>query len=252
MSALPAHSALGKSEQDHPESPQDEDDRLLARYIAGDSRAITDLVRRHNLRLFRVARAILDDEFSAEEAVQEAYIRAFSRIDAYRMDGGFRKWMTRVVANAALDRRRSERRRQDLSPVLQIQAESTRAVQRLQAPENVIQRAQLRTLLEDAIGRLPMDLRAVVVMRAVEQCSIEETADLLGIPSATVKTRLHRAVKRLRDDLGARAIDELPDAFQYAGRRCREATLRITLCLLMTTPSPASARNASDPPGVSQ
>lgn len=249
MSALRAASISTPPLEGSCPSPNDDDDRLLALYIAGEPRAITYLVRRHNQRLFRVARAILDDDFSAEEAVQEAYIRAFSRLESYGMDGGFRQWMTRVVANAALDRRRSERRRQEQSSMLMRQAEASRALQQPHAPENAIQRAQLRSLLESAIGRLPIDLRTVVVLRAVEQCSIAETAELLQIPGATVKTRLHRAVTRLRADLGVRAIDELPDAFQYAGRRCREATLRITLRLLMTTPAPRGADPDPEPEG---
>jgi RNA polymerase sigma-70 factor (ECF subfamily) len=187
-----------------------------------EGRAFETLMRRYNRRLFRVARSVLRDESAAEDAVQEAYIRAFTHLDRYQPTGSFGAWLTRIALNEALMLRR--RVRNDTVSLEDVD-EATLVGARGPAVEAAIssdglEAAHARQLLERAIDALPETFRTVFVLRVVEQLSINETAACLDLNSATVKTRLHRAQQRLRTELSRRLNRERLSVFEFDGARC--------------------------------
>jgi RNA polymerase sigma-70 factor (ECF subfamily) len=157
--------------------------------------AFTQLMRRHNRTLFRTARAILRDDAAAEDALQEAWLRAYHAIDAFRGEAKLSTWLVRIVINEALARRRKDQRH---VPVVQ---EAEQAIRKHDQPDSMAQRSELRRRLEAKIRGLPDAFRAVFMLRAVEELSVQETAAALRIPESTVRTRFFRARSRLREAL---------------------------------------------------
>ncbi len=202
-----------------------DDDALLQRIRAGDRDAFTDLMRRYNRRLYRVARSVLRDDAEAEDALQDAYLQAYRALPAFRGESALGTWLTRIVVNAALMRQRKTGR---LADVIELGADfgaDDAAVPRDRLdepaqPELAALRAQTRRLIETGIDKLPAAFRTVFVLRAVEELTVEETAATLDIPAATVRTRYFRARAMLREAL-AREIDfAIEDAFGFDGARC--------------------------------
>ncbi len=202
-----------------------DDDALLRRIRAGDRDAFSDLMRRFNRRLYRVARSVLRDDAEAEDALQDAYLQAYRALPGFRGESALGTWLTRIVVNAALMRQRKTGR---LADVIELGADfgSDDAIlprDRLDEPaqpELAALRAQTRRLIETGIDKLPAAFRTVFVLRAVEELTVEETAATLDIPAATVRTRYFRARAMLREAL-AREIDfAIEDAFGFDGARC--------------------------------
>jgi RNA polymerase sigma-70 factor (ECF subfamily) len=209
-----------------PAAPGLADHDLVERVRAGDAAAFELIMRRHNRRLFRLARSVLRNGAEAEDVVQETYVRAFAKLDGFIGPGGFSAWLARIAYNEALGRRRSR------SPVVSLHdyvsdRHGDADVRRIETmtshdpdPERLTGNGELRRLLEDAIDALPADFRAVFVLRAVEGMSVSETAHALSIRPETVKTRFHRARHRLQEALGARCEALLPTTFEFGGARC--------------------------------
>jgi RNA polymerase sigma-70 factor (ECF subfamily) len=203
----------------------DADDGAVARRIAsGDAAAFEALMRRHNPALFRTARAILRDDAEAEDALQEAYIQAYQAIGDFRGESKLSTWLARIVANEALMRLRKHARRAAIVPLQPgVSSEEIHGIadtDMSQAPEVAAQRSEVRRLLEDEIDSLPDDYRAVFVLRAVQEMSVEETAAVLGIPEPTVRSRFFRAKGQLRERLAAKIDVACGEAFSFAGERC--------------------------------
>ena len=181
-------------------------------------------MRRHNRALFRTARAILRDDAEAEDALQEAYLRAYHEMGAYRGEARLSPWLARVVANEALMRLRKQERRSSILPLqagVEIDAMNAIAEPTMtNAPEQSAHRAEIRKLLEQRIDALPNAYRSVFMLRAVEEYSVEEAAAILEIPEATVRSRFHRARSLLREGLASEVDLACEDAFGFAGARC--------------------------------
>jgi RNA polymerase sigma-70 factor, ECF subfamily len=203
------------------------------RQIAESERAAFEgMMRRNNTRLFRIARAILRDENEAEDALQDAYLDAFAHMDDFRGAAQVTTWLTRIVINRALMRLRTQRRHRVVVPMRGRVATNVDgaeppmpdvdrvADEKAEPPLTSTIRAEMRTILERRIDELPSAFRTVFVMREVEDMTVQETAVCLGIPEATVRTRLFRAKALLRDAL-ARDFDiAAADVFRFAGQRC--------------------------------
>ena len=207
-------------------TPALDETALLARTAANDVAAFETLMRRHNSRLFRVARSILKDDAAAEDAVQEAYLDAFRHSGTFRGEAQVSTWLTRIVINQSLMRLRRQKRDQVVVPFDHHSAADTGGAvedpvdRTAESPASSTLRAEVRRLLERRIDELPETFRTVFVMRDVEEMSVQETADLLNIPPATVRTRLFRARALLRQAL-ARDVDAATvDVFGFAGDRC--------------------------------
>lgn len=202
------------------------DDReLAARIAARDTAAFEALMRRYNTRLFRTARAILKDDAEAEDAVQDAYLDAYRHIGGYRGTAQLGTWLVRIAANHALMRLRRRKRDRAVVPFRRGTDGDPAAVPEpedrdAEAPSTTAWRGEIRRLLEQRVDELPVDFRTVFVLREVEEMSVDETAEALGIPAATVRTRLFRARALLRAAL-ARDLDlATGDVFGFAGARC--------------------------------
>jgi len=192
---------------------------LVERARGKDTRAFEALMRRYNRRLFRIARSILRDNDAADDAVQEAHIRAFTNLDRYEPTGKFGAWLARLAFNEALMIRR--RNRTDTVPLDQAEFAATATdAEQLDA-------VQTRQLLEQAVDSLPEVFRTVFVLRVVEQLSGVETAACLGINETTVRTRLFRAQQRLRTDLARRLRAERANVFEFDNDRCDRIVARV-------------------------
>lgn len=202
------------------------DPELAGRIASGDMLALQHLMRRYNQTLYRTARSILKDDAEAEDAVQEAYVQAYRAMDHFRGDAKLSTWLIRIAVNVAIRRARKINRSAEVIDLVdptdsrEPGGESLETAMNQNAPEHAAVRAETRRLIEDKINRLPDAFRAVFVLRAVEEMSVEETAVCLGIPEATVRTRYFRAKGLIREAL-AREIDfNLGEAFSFAGERC--------------------------------
>ena len=194
---------------------------------AGNGAAFEAIMRRHNRLLFRTARAILKDEAEAEDAVQEAYIKAFSKLSTFAGKASLSTWLVRITVNEALSRRRGGSRRFEMDEFDELQdlgaekgGSALGAADQRDTPESCAARGEIRRLIEQAIDELPQHFRTVFVLRAVEEFSVAETASCLDIPQDTVKTRFHRAKQALRQALDRRLDSVLAETFPFAGRRC--------------------------------
>ncbi len=206
---------------------QNAESELVARARANDPAAIKAIIRQNNRRLFRIARSILKNDWEAEDAVQEAYVRAFTHLSEFEGKSSLNTWLTRIVVNEALGRLRRRKPTVDIADVEagRLEADGAEIVpfpltSGQPDPERAIAQAQIRKLLEDAIDALPDPFRVVLVARVIEEMSVEETAELYGIRPETVKTRLHRARAMLRRDLEDQFGPLLADTYPFGGRRC--------------------------------
>jgi RNA polymerase sigma-70 factor (ECF subfamily) len=205
------------------------DDRLVG--LVRDQKdlaAFEALMRRHNRRLFRVTRGILRDADAAEDAVQETYLRAFTRLDSYRPEGKFGAWLTRVALNEALMMRRRVRGdtvslEEAGEEVLSIEDHGSETP----GAEQYVEAAHARALLEHAIDSLPENFRMVFVLRVVEGLDVRETAESLEINPTTVRTRLFRAHRQLRSDLAQRLRGESAEIFDFGAERCDRVVERV-------------------------
>jgi RNA polymerase sigma-70 factor (ECF subfamily) len=193
----------------------------------GSASALRLIVRRHNQRLYRVARAIVRDDTEAEDVLQEAYLSAFRSLADFRAEASLATWLTRIVANKAISRLQRDDTTVPLDALDKIdwiQAEVVGMPHLDLDPEKTAARGQVRELLERAIDNLPALFRVVFVMRMVEQLSTKDTASALGIPEETVKSRLHRAKKLMREQLQTDLGSVLTDTFPFQDPRCAEFT----------------------------
>ncbi|HET9976192.1 MAG TPA: RNA polymerase sigma factor, partial [Burkholderiaceae bacterium] len=221
---MPAASAFAPPAARSRITPTTPDVELARRAADGDDAAFEAIMRRHNRLLFRTARSILRSDAETEDAVQEAYLRAWRSIANFRADARLSTWLARIVINEALGRLR---RRggivialpgatdgDDAPPEERIAGDAD------EQPEQAAMRREVRRLMEARIDALPEAFRTVFMLRAVEELSVEEVAAALALPEATVRTRHFRARGLLREGL-SRDIDlALGDAFSFDGARC--------------------------------
>jgi RNA polymerase sigma factor (sigma-70 family) len=171
---------------------------LVERARRGDLRAYEELVRRYQDVAFRLAYTILGSAEEAEDAVQEGFVRAYHALDRFRSGAPMRPWLLTIVANAARTRRATIGRR----PTLTLQAAATHpSDDSAQSPEAVALVTEQRRELLGAVNALRDDDQRVIAYRYFLDLSEAEMADLLGCARGTVKSRLSRALGRLRQQL---------------------------------------------------
>ncbi|MCZ2104994.1 MAG: RNA polymerase sigma factor [Burkholderiales bacterium] len=200
------------------------DDELIALAREGHRHAFEGIMRRYNQLLFRTARSILKIDGEAEEAVQDAYLRAWRAMDTFRADSKLSTWLVRITANEALGRLR--RRHGEIIPLdaamlcADPETQAHFVADPTDQPESTAMREEVRKLLENRIDRLPDAYRTVFMLRAVQEMSVEEVAGALRIPEATVRTRFFRARALLREGLAGDIDVATSDAFSFDGERC--------------------------------
>jgi RNA polymerase sigma factor (sigma-70 family) len=201
------------------------DDALALLVMRGDREAFRCVMQRFGPQLYRIARGVIKDDTEAEDIVQEAFTRAYGKLDTFRGDAPLRTWLVSILLNEARSRLRRRRATVGLE---QVDASSldTYWVSRSELgldggdPSSLTAHAEIRRLLQVAIDGLPDPYRAVFRLREIEACSVEETAARLAIKPQTVKTRLHRARRLLRKSLGTTLGIMLTDSFPFLGVRC--------------------------------
>ena len=180
---------------------------LIANVQGGHSELFYELVRPYEHRVFAAAMAILRNEHDAEDAAQEAMLKAFANIRQFRAEARFSTWLIQITVNEALMRRRRERtvpmeglddRREEESEYAPRDFADWREI-----PSEALERKEVRQRLAQALSTLDRKYREVFMLRDMQHLNIQETADALGITVASVKTRLLRARLMLRDLLAA-------------------------------------------------
>ena len=210
------------------------DESIVGRIAAGELSAFELLMRRHNRRLYRLARATLRNHAEAEDALQEAYLSAYRSIGQFRGEAALSTWLSRLVLNECLGRLRRKGRRDNVVAIVnsgdgvdvaaELEAMSTSVAD---SPDQLLARGEVRALLERRIDALPDVFRTVFVLRCVEEMSVDETARCLDIPEATVRSRQFRARSMLRESL-ARDIDVAErDVFEFGGAHCDSVVARV-------------------------
>jgi RNA polymerase sigma-70 factor (ECF subfamily) len=205
-----------------------EDAELVRRALTRDDTAFRTIMERHNRRLYRIARGILRNDSEAEEVVQEAYVKAFTHLGGFRGDSSLATWLSRITMNEALERLRRERPPVDLE-TFEARRTEAQIIKFPQTgtpddPERTMAQREILQLVERATDNLPEIFRIVFMARVIEGMSTEDTANLLDLQPDTVKTRLHRARRLVRDELDKQIGPVLMDAFPFAGRRCERLT----------------------------
>jgi RNA polymerase sigma-70 factor (ECF subfamily) len=215
------------------------DSELVQSALGGDQSAFAAIMGRNDRRLYRVARAILRDDPDIEDALQDAYLHAFTKLGEFNGQAKLATWLTSIVINESLAYLRRGRASQALADTVGGTMAEDDGARFMPAktldPEYQVALGETRQVIEHAIDRLPMKFRQVFMLRTLEQLSIEETADHLGIPKATVKTRCRRANSLLRKVLGRDIGTLLGDGFPFAGERCNRLTSRVLEVLTVRT-----------------
>jgi RNA polymerase sigma-70 factor (ECF subfamily) len=205
------------------EQPATDEASLVARARRKDASAVALIIRQNNQRLYRIARSILRDDFEAEDALQDAYIRAFTSLDSFRGESRLRR------RKPTIDFDTFAKTQEGSAEIIRFPAANPDL-----DPEATMAQREIRALLERAIDALPEAFRTVLVARLIEGMSIEETADLFGIRPETVKTRLHRARRLLQHEMEKHVGPVMGDAFPFAGRRCERLTQAVLSRLNVT------------------
>ncbi len=196
------------------------DEEVVSRVLAGETALFEILMRRYNQRLYRMSRMILRDDGEAEDVMQDAYVRAYEHLHQFAGKAAFSTWLTRIAIHEALARKRRRSRIDELDAMPSNGETMPSLKSSAPNPEVSIANVEARQLLEEAIDQLPEAYRAVVVLREVEEMSVAETAESLGVSDAVVKTRLHRAHAMLRKALYAQARGRATDLYQFHAVRC--------------------------------
>jgi RNA polymerase sigma-70 factor, ECF subfamily len=197
------------------------DEEVVTRVLAGETAMFEIVMRRHNQRLYRVARAILRNDGEAEDVMQDAYVRAYEHLDQFAGRAKFSTWLTRIAVHEALARQRRGTRYQELDSMSDREGDPMDRLAALAPdPEQQASNSETRRLLEEAVERLPDAYRTIFMLRDVEEMTTIDTAHVLDISEENVKVRLHRARALLRKSLYARAGMERKEAFNFHAVRC--------------------------------
>lgn len=191
------------------------DGELVSRIQAGERNEFELLVRRHNQRLFRAARGIVKSDEAAEDVVQQTWLDVFRNLGSFRGDAAFTTWATRICIHGALA---FARKHPPVGEVVDI--EGGVAPEGHESPQQSVERAELGSVLESVLARLPQASREVMVLRDVLELDTAETAECLGVSAEVVRVRLHRA----RAAVAAELMQTLDGVYSFDGARCDRLT----------------------------
>jgi len=200
------------------------DDEVVARVLAGETHLFELLMRRYNPRVYRVTRAILKSDAEAEDAMQDAYVHAFTKLAGFERRASFATWLTRIAVHTALGRVRRAKKvtmvddldEMPLAPEKHPMSSQAMA----KSPETDANDQELRTILEAAIDDLPEHYRTVFVLRAVEDLDVAEAAAALDLQEETVRTRFFRARAMLKESLLQKIDGTTRDVYSFHLTRC--------------------------------
>jgi RNA polymerase sigma-70 factor (ECF subfamily) len=197
------------------------DEEVVVRVLAGQTALFEIVMRRHNQRLYRVARAILRNDGEAEDVMQDAYVRAYEHLAQFAGRAKFSTWLTRIAVHEALARQQRGNRYQELEPMSERNGDPMNSLVSSEPnPEQQASNSEIRKLLEEAVEKLPDAYRTIFMLRDVEEMSTTDAAEVLEISEENVKVRLHRARALLRKDLYHRVGTERKEVFNFHALRC--------------------------------
>lgn len=214
----------------------------VAQARAGVSDPLAQIMRVHNQRLFRIARGILRDHAEAEDIVQETFIKAFTNAGDLQDNSKISAWLGKIAVNLARDRLRQRVRQAqiiefpDNMDMIAINSSFQEESDSQTSPERQAAMGDVRRMIEQEVDNLPDGFREVFIMRTVEQMSIEETAEMLDLKPATVKTRLHRSNIQLRKAFEGRLNAQSLNAFPFGGIHCAKTTQTVITYLQTEQP----------------
>jgi RNA polymerase sigma-70 factor (ECF subfamily) len=204
------------------------DEEAVRRVRGGETSVYEALMRRHNQRLFRIARSVVRDDAEAEDVLQDAWVRAYEHLDQFAGRATFATWVTKIAFYEALSRARKAKR------VISIDAQNGDPMKdvdyadlKTPDPERQAIGGELRQAVESAVDELPDTYRSVFVLREIEQLSTAETAECLNLSLEAVKTRLHRSRALLRRDLASRMGPAITATYAFLGDRCDRVVARV-------------------------
>ena len=192
---------------------------LVERAKSGETAAFTELVRRYDKKIFRMAKQITQSDEDAEDVLQEALFKAYQHLNNFQGNSRFYTWLVRIAVNEALMKLRKRKSDRTVSLDEEIDTGEETVTREIAVwdgdPEQRYSQEEMRVILDDAIQSLKPSFRTVFVLRDVEELSTEETADTLGLSIPAVKSRLLRARLELREKLTRMFKKKGDDAFAY-------------------------------------
>jgi RNA polymerase sigma-70 factor (ECF subfamily) len=191
-----------------------DESRMIASILAGDAQLFHELIRPYERRVYAMALSFLRNEADAEDVAQEAFLKAFRGLASFRGDAKFGTWLVSITLNEARSRirRRDSIKMESLDEPEDDQGHSSPALLRdwKEIPSEALERKEVRSLLQKAITALPQIYREVFQLRDIEQLSVNEAAEALGITVSSVKVRLHRARMMLQKTLAPQLKEMAP------------------------------------------
>jgi RNA polymerase sigma-70 factor (ECF subfamily) len=182
-----------------------DEQQMIASILAGESHLFHELIRPHERSVYMMALSLLHSEADAEDAAQDAFIKAYRNLSGFRGESKFSTWLISITLNEARSRLRRAKtvKMESLDQSPDEEGHISPALLRdwHEIPSEALERHEIRHLLQKAVGELPPMYREIFVLRDVQELSIAETAELLQITTAAVKVRLHRARTMLQKNL---------------------------------------------------
>lgn len=185
---------------------------VIRRILGGEKELFEILLRRYNQTLYRAVRGYLRDEDAINDAMQDAYLKAYSKLEQFRGDAAFSTWLVRIGINEALLRIRQQKKSQELDTIIQLP--DTHQMN----PEKQTIQLETRQLIEKAIDQLSEKYRVIYILREIEGMSNSAIASCLGLSDSNVKVRLHRAKQLLKEALLKLSADAT--LFEFGNTRC--------------------------------
>lgn len=211
------------------------DQVLVDRILNGEAELFELIMRRYNQLLFRLARSITGCDYEAEDAVQNGYVRAYEKLSQLKDGNRFKQWLCQIIRNEALAFFRSAGR-----SVTTLQTDLGNSEEGSmnehfkcpeESPENLAEATRVRYCLEKSIDNLPDLYRETFVLHFVQQMTLNDTANILGVPLATVKNRIHRARNLVKGDVLREIETSVSDIFSFDGERCDRIVQQVMLRL---------------------
>jgi RNA polymerase sigma-70 factor, ECF subfamily len=200
------------------------DEEIVKRVMGGETALFEILMRRHNQRLYRAARAVMKDESEVEDVMQQAYINAFTHLHQFEERSQFSTWLTRIALNEAFGRRKKLRLAASMTETPSEIKDHKNVMDTITSPQPDPERQayaqELHRVLEQAVDALPETYRTVFMLRDIEGLSTNEAGEGLGLGDEAVKTRLHRARAMIRRTVTARIGEVAAGAFEFHAPRC--------------------------------
>jgi len=211
------------------------DEEVVRRIQGGEVELFELLMRRHNQRLYRTVRALVQEADAAEDALQRAYVEAWRALARFEGRSSVSTWMTRIAMRSAGEVTRRERRAIEIAEDSSSRSAGGREAEPADAPAS---RRELAAVLERAIDALPEAQRIVAVLRLVDGLTTAEVAEALDLTEEAVKVRLHRARERLKEQLILVAEREgvLARTWAFDGERCDAIVRHVTQAIRALTP----------------